>query len=82
MPTTLATYLKGPMDRHELLQIMCTWPILMRQATDDKVKKFAYYVWERSSEAAWLPTLKQGQWIRELHREISEQDDAPDLIED
>ncbi|MCH1424290.1 MAG: hypothetical protein L7V15_04200, partial [Burkholderiales bacterium] len=71
-----------PMDRHELRQIMCTWPILMRQATDDKVKKFAYYVWERSSEAAWLPTLKQGQWIRELHREISEQDDAPDLIED
>ena len=70
------------MNQHELRRIMWTWPILMRQATDDKVKKFAYYVWEKSSEAFWLPTLKQGQWIRELHREITEQDDTPDLIED
>jgi hypothetical protein len=31
-------YLNGPMDRHELRRIMWTWPILMRQATDNKVK--------------------------------------------
>jgi hypothetical protein len=54
----------------------------MRQATDNKVKKFASYVWERSAVAGWLPTLRQAQWIRELHREISDQDDTPDLIED
>ena len=82
MPTTFARYLNGPMDRHELRRIMWNWPILMRHATDDKVKKFAYYVWKRSAEAVWLPTLKQAQWIRELHREISDQDDTPDLIED
>lgn len=82
MPTTYAKYLNGPMDRHELRRIMWTWPILMRQATDNKVKKFAYYVWEQSFEARWLPTLWQAQWIRELHREISDHDDAPDLIED
>ena len=82
MPTNFTKYLNGPMDRYELRRIMWTWPILMRQATDDKVKKFSYYVWERSAEAVWLPTLKQGRLIRELHREISEQDDAPDLIED
>ena len=82
MPTNFTKYLNGPMDRYELRRIMWTWPILMRQATDEKVKKFAYYVWESSAEAVWLPTLKQGQLIRELHREISEQDEAPDLIED
>ena len=54
----------------------------MRQATDNKVKNFAYYVWEQSDDAGWLPTLRQAQWIRELNREISNQDDAPDLIED
>ena len=75
-------YLNGPMDRHELRRLMWTWPKLMRQATDNKVTKFAFYVWERSAEAGWLPTLRQAQWIRELHREISDQDDAPDLIED
>ena len=82
MPTTFAKYLNGPMDRHELRRIMWTWLILMRQATDNKVKKFASYVWESSAEAGWLPTLRQAQWIRELHREISDQDDTPDLIED
>ena len=82
MPTTYAKYLNGPMDRHELRRIMWTWPILMRQATDNKVKIFAYYVWEHSFEARWLPTLRQAQWIRELHHQISDQDDAPDLIED
>ena len=41
MPTTFAKYLNGPMDRHELRRIMWTWPILMRQATDNKVKNFA-----------------------------------------
>ena len=82
MPTTYAKYLNGPMDRHELRRIMWTWPTLMQQATDDKVKKFAYYVWVRSDDARWLPTLRQAQWIRELNREISDQDNAPDLIED
>ena len=82
MPTTFAKYLNGPMDSHELRRIMWTWPKLMRQATDNKVKNFVFYVWERSAEAGWLPTLRQAQWIRELNREISDQDDAPDLIED
>ena len=82
MPTTFAKYLNGPMGRHELRRIMWTWPILMRQATDNKVKKFASYIWERSAVAGWLPTLRQAQWIRELNREISDQDDTPDLIED
>ena len=82
MPTTFAKYLNGPMDRHALRRIMWTWPILMRQATDNKVKNFAYYVWEQSDDAGWLPTLRQAQLIRELNREISDQDDTPDLIED
>ena len=70
------------MDRHELRSIMWTWPILMRQATDPQVLSFTAKMWERHFNPHWLPTLRQGQWIRELHREISEQDEVLVLIED
>jgi hypothetical protein len=38
-------------------------------------------MWERSSNPTWLPTLKQSQWMRELHREINDRDEDVDLIE-
>tara|TARA_B110000211_G_scaffold126552_1_gene145693 strand:- start:196 stop:360 length:165 start_codon:yes stop_codon:yes gene_type:complete len=53
----------------------------MRQATDPQVLSFAYQMWEKHSNANWLPTLRQGQWMRALHREITEQDEIIELIE-
>ena len=58
MATTFSRYRNGPMDRYELRHIMWTWPILMRQATDPHVLSFAYQMWEKHSNANWLPTLR------------------------
>ena len=81
MATTFSEYHNGPMDRYELRHIMWTWPILMRQTTDPNVLNFACQMWEKHSNANWLPTLRQGQWMRALHREITEQDEVIELIE-
>ena len=82
MATTFSRYRNGPMDRYELRHIMWTWPILMRQATDPQVLIFASQMWEKHFNPNWLPTLRQGQWMRSLHLDITEQDEVLELIED
>ena len=82
MATTFSKYSNGPMDRYELRHIMWTWPILMRQATDPQVLIFAAQMWEKHFNPNWLPTLRQGQWMRSLHLDITEQDEVLELIED
>ena len=82
MATTFSRYRNGPMDRYELRHIMWTWPILMRQSTDPQVLIFAAQMWEKHFNPNWLPTLRQGQWMRSLHLDITEQDEVLELIED
>ena len=73
---------RPPIDKLELQYIMRSWPTLIRQTTDPRVMDFAQNVWNRSFNPNWRPTVKQSQWIRELHREISEQEEEISLIED
>lgn len=81
MAKTLAWHPKGPMKRSELRRIMKSWPLIFSQASDPAVQSFALNMWERSSNPIWLPSLKQSQWMRELHREINDRNEVADLIE-
>ena len=81
MAKTLAWHPKGPMKRPELRRIMKSWPLIFSQASDPTVQSFALNMWERASNPMWLPSLKQSQWMRELHREINDRDEVADLIE-
>jgi hypothetical protein len=78
---TLAKYPKGPMERHELKRIMYSWPKIMATVTDPWTLTFSANVWELYSDPKWLPTLKQGHFIRVLYREHTEDDDEPELVE-
>ena len=78
---TLARYPKGPMDRHELKRVMYAWPKIMATVTDPWTLNFSANVWELYSDPKWLPTLKQGHFIRALYREHTEEDDVPELVE-
>ena len=78
---TLARYPKGPMDRHELKRVMYAWPEIMATVTDPWSLNFSANVWELYSDPKWLPTLKQGHFIRTLYREHTGDDDEPELVE-
>ena len=78
---TLAKYPKGPMDRHELKRIMHCWPKIMGTVTDPWTLNFSANVWELYSDPKWLPTLKQGHFIRALYREHNEDYEVPELVD-
>ena len=78
---TLARYPQGPMDRHELRRIMYLWPEIMGTVTDPWTLNFSANVWELYGDPNWLPTLKQGHFIRVLYREHNEDCELPELIE-
>ena len=53
----------------------------MGTVTDPWTLNFSANVWELYSDPKWLPTLKQGHFIRALYREHNEDDEVPQLIE-
>lgn len=58
-----------PVTRAELNNLLRQWPVVMRMATDDWAKEFAFSVWNQSGQAGWLPTLKQTKVMRTMVRE-------------
>lgn len=58
-----------PVTRAELNKLLGNWPIVMRMATDDWAKEFAFSVWNQSGKTGWLPTLKQTKVMRTMVRE-------------
>lgn len=53
----------------ELNRLLRHWPIVMRVATDDWAKEFAFSVWNQSGRKGWMPTLKQTKVMRTMVRE-------------
>lgn len=58
-----------PITRAELNNLLRQWPVVMRLATDDWAKEFAFSVWNQSGQSNWLPTLKQTKVMRTMVRE-------------
>jgi hypothetical protein len=58
-----------PVTRAELNKLLRQWPVVMRLATDDWAKEFAFSVWNQSGQSNWLPTLKQTKVMRTMVRE-------------
>lgn len=54
----------------ELARLLYHWPLVMRKATDDWAKGFAFSVWKQSGRKGWLPSLKQTQIMRAMVREL------------
>lgn len=53
----------------ELNRLLRHWPIVMRVASDDWAKEFAFSVWNQSGRKGWIPTLKQTKVMRTMVRE-------------
>lgn len=53
----------------ELNRLLRHWPIVMRVASDDWAKEFAFSVWNQSGRKGWMPTLKQTKVMRTMVRE-------------
>ena len=70
------------MDAKELRKLILDWPHVMRCATDDWARKFAFDMWAHAANGRWRPTLKQARVMRRMIRELNRKaDDNPILIE-
>lgn len=58
-----------PITRAELDKMLRQWPIVMRMATDDWAKEFAFSVWNQSGRKGWLPSFRQTKVMRTMVRE-------------
>lgn len=58
-----------PITRTELNRILGLWPDVMRTATDEWTKEFAFSIWNQSGDTNWRPTFKQTKVMRTLARE-------------
>lgn len=62
--------LKAPqITRAELNKLLGNWPVVMRMATDDWAKEFAFSVWNQSGRKGWLPSFRQTKVMRTMVRE-------------
>ena len=58
-----------PITWAELNRLLNQWPTVMRTATDDWAKEFAFSIWNQSGDKNWQPTFKQTRVMRTLARE-------------
>lgn len=54
----------------ELRRMLHLWPHVLRVATDPFAKEFAASIWAQSGHKGWRPSLKQGQVMRAMIREL------------
>lgn len=58
------------LSQAEFDRLMQHWPMVMRKATDQWAKQFAFSIWKQSGRKGWRPTLKQRQVMRAMVREL------------
>jgi hypothetical protein len=69
------------LSARDLRLMMDAWPKVLRVASDPWAKEFAASIWEKAGNPRWVPTGRQLHVMRAMLRQLSENEDDPNLIE-